>query len=86
MLPVLYPTPQDVCVQHVDAGGVPADLLLPPDVHADGVLLYLHGGAYIAYSARTHRELASRIARAAGAAVLVPHYRLAPEHPYPQAV
>jgi monoterpene epsilon-lactone hydrolase len=82
----LYPTPDDVRVEDVDAGGVPADLLLPPGVDDRKVLLYLHGGAYVAYSPRSHRELAARIGRAAGCAVLVPDYRLAPEHPWPAAV
>lgn len=82
----LYPAPADVRVEQVDAGGVPADLLLTPGADEQQVLLYLHGGAYVAYSPRSHRELASRLGRAAGCAVLVPDYRLAPEHPYPAAV
>jgi monoterpene epsilon-lactone hydrolase len=86
LIALLYPTPDDVQVEQVDAGGVPADLLLPPGVDDRRVLLYLHGGAYVAYSPRSHRELAARIGRAAGCAVLVPDYRLAPEHPYPAAL
>ena len=82
----LYPTPDDVQVEQVDAGGVPADLLVPPGARRDAVLLYLHGGAYVAYSPRSHRELAARLARAAGCVALVPDYRLAPEHPWPAAV
>lgn len=82
----LYPAPADVRVEQVDAGGVPADLLLTLGADEQQVLLYLHGGAYVAYSPRSHRELASRLGRAAGCAVLVPDYRLAPEHPYPAAV
>ncbi len=49
-------------------------------------ILYLHGGAYIACSPRTHRELASRIAFACGARCIVPDYRLAPRHPFPAAL
>ena len=86
MIALLYPTPDDVRVEQVDAHGVPADLLVPPGVDGQRVLLYLHGGAYVASSPRSHRELASRLARAAGCAALVPDYRLAPEHPYPSAV
>jgi len=82
----LYPAPSDVRVEPVDADGVRADLLTPPDADEKHVLLYLHGGAYVAYSPRSHRELAARIARAAGCVALVPDYRLAPEHPYPAAV
>ena len=50
------------------------------------VILYLHGGAYLAGSSRTHRHLAAALAGAAGARALVPDYRLAPEHPFPAAV
>jgi acetyl esterase/lipase len=37
-------------------------------------------------SIKTHRDLAGRISRAAGARVLNVDYRLAPEHPHPAAV
>lgn len=49
-------------------------------------ILYLHGGGYCVGSPRTHRELASRIARAARRPCVVPDYRLAPEHPAPAAM
>jgi acetyl esterase/lipase len=47
------------------------------------VILYLHGGAYIAGSSRTHRHLGAMLAGAAGGRALLPDYRLAPEHPFP---
>lgn len=50
------------------------------------VILYLHGGAYLAGSIRTYRHLAAALAGAAGVRTLVPEYRLAPEHPFPAAV
>ncbi len=50
------------------------------------MLLYLHGGAYLVGSCRTHRQMVSHIARAAGINVLVPEYRLAPEDPFPAAI
>lgn len=53
---------------------------------APGVMLYLHGGAYIAGSPRTHRHLAASLAAAAGVRALVPDYRLAPETPLPGAL
>lgn len=55
-----------------------------PDRHR--IVLYFHGGAYLAGSPRTHRHLAAAIAGAAGVRVLVPDYRLAPENPYPAAL
>jgi epsilon-lactone hydrolase len=50
------------------------------------VILYLHGGAFIAGSARTHRHLGAALAGATGARAVLPDYRLAPEHPYPAAL
>lgn len=50
------------------------------------VLLYLHGGGYTLGSPMTHRALTSHVAAAARCQVLVPDYRLAPEHPYPAAL
>jgi monoterpene epsilon-lactone hydrolase len=46
----------------------------------------LHGGGYTIGSVKTHRELISRVSRAADARVLAIDYRLAPEHPFPAAV
>lgn len=50
------------------------------------VILYLHGGGYVLGGCATHRNLAARLALAADARVIVPEYRLAPEHPFPIAV
>jgi acetyl esterase/lipase len=56
------------------------------DSTTDGAVLYLHGGAYVFCSPRTHRVLTSRLARDSGLPVFVPKYRLAPEHPFPAAL
>jgi monoterpene epsilon-lactone hydrolase len=50
------------------------------------VILYLHGGAYLAGSPRTHRHLAAVLAGSAGVRAVLPDYRLAPESPFPAAV
>jgi len=48
-------------------------------------LLYLHGGAYFAGTARSHRPITSFLARR-GFDVFAPSYRLAPRHPFPAAL
>jgi epsilon-lactone hydrolase len=68
------------------AGGVPAEWLIPPCTDTGRVVLYLHGGSYVSGSINSHRPLASNIALACKARVLIIDYRLAPEHPYPAAV
>jgi acetyl esterase/lipase len=65
---------------------VPSWWFTPTSGAEDRTVLYLHGGAYIAGSHGTHRGLASGFARSTGARVLLPEYRLAPEHRFPAAV
>lgn len=70
----------------VIAGGVPSEWMEMPDSSPRRVFLFLHGGGYNAGSPKTHRKLAAYLAQAMGARVLLPDYRLAPEHPFPAAV
>jgi acetyl esterase/lipase len=50
------------------------------------VILYLHGGGYVAGSPATHRAMLARLSLLAGVPVLAPDYRLAPENPFPAAL
>jgi len=52
----------------------------------DGVILYLHGGAYTLGSINVHREYLARLALTTRQKVLAINYRLAPEHPFPAAL
>ena len=67
----------------VDAGGVHAEYLVPEECRSDLRIVYLHGGAWIGGGLKVYRLLGAVLAKAACCAVLVPEYRLAPEHPYP---
>jgi epsilon-lactone hydrolase len=49
-------------------------------------MLHLHGGGYVVGSAFGYRPLAGALALATDTGVLVPDYRLAPEHPFPAAI
>src|SRR5262245_52946635 len=80
-----FPDARPASIARIAYGGVPADSIVPEG--AEGrVVLYLHGGGYSLGSARSHRALAKRIAFDARAQVVVPDYRLAPEHVFPAAV
>jgi acetyl esterase len=47
------------------------------------VIVYFHGGGFLAGSPRTHRCMTAWLARLSGMPVLSAAYRLVPEHPFP---
>jgi acetyl esterase/lipase len=65
----------------VDAGGVRAEWVLAPGSDPARRTLYIHGGAFMMGSPRSHRTLTSQFSRLTGGAVLAIDYRLMPEHP-----
>lgn len=62
------------------AGGVPAEWVVSTGSDPDRRLLYLHGGAFVAGSPKSHRRITCRLSELAGAAVLAVDYRLMPEN------
>lgn len=50
------------------------------------VLIYLHGGAYMTGKVEEFGKQMKYIAEQAQTTVIFPHYRLAPENPYPAAI
>lgn len=83
---LVFPTDDDVRVESVDAGGVPAEWQVAPEADSRKCLLYFHGGGYVFGSPTSHRHLSSRMARLSGMRCLSVDYRLAPENPFPAAV
>lgn len=77
--------PADPAVQclRVALGSIPAEWVLAPGADPDVRLLYLHGGGYVSGSGAYYLALAAHLSAAAQCAVLLPDYRLAPEHPFP---
>lgn len=73
----------DVVCEEFDIGGMASEWLVPEETREDGVLLYLHGGAYCIGSINSHRHMAANIARASKTRTLMIEYRLCPEHPFP---
>ena len=70
-----------VRITPVQAGGVPAEWVLGAGADTSRRTLYIHGGAFMVGSPRSHRTLTSRLAELTGGAVLAIDYRLMPEHP-----
>jgi acetyl esterase/lipase len=75
--------PAGVSVEHISAGGVPSTLYRAPGASNNRFILYLHGGGLVLPISNTHRSLCAQLSQATGTSVLLPTYRLAPEHPYP---
>ncbi len=78
--------PESVTVTAVDAGGVSAEWISPDTANEDSALLYLHGGGYVFGGLDSHRDIACRLAQAAGVRTLLLDYRLAPEYRFPAAL
>jgi acetyl esterase/lipase len=81
-----YPLPSDVRVETVDADGVAAEWTATPQADPAHVIMFLHGGGYIAGSLDSHRHMIAQAGREAQARTLALGYRLAPEHPFPAAL
>jgi acetyl esterase/lipase len=80
------PVQAGVDVQPVLISAIRGEWVVPQSATGRRVILYFHGGGFIAGSPESHRALISRLAHAASARALVPQYRLAPEFPYPAAL
>lgn len=78
--------PKDVNCKPVIAGGVPAEWITTPNSENQKVVLYLHGGGYVAGSISSYRDLVARISRVSKARILLLEYRLGPEFPFPSAL
>ncbi len=78
--------PEGISVTHGRLGGVTSDRIAAKGADDSRAVLYLHGGAYVLGSRRTHRGLAAQIALAGGAPVHLIDYRLGPEHKHPAAL
>lgn len=82
----LFPVAQGVFITRTTLAGCPVEILTPKASGDDGVLVYVHGGGFVAGSITSHRQLASALAVSAQMKTLIFEYRLAPEHPYPAAL
>jgi monoterpene epsilon-lactone hydrolase len=82
-LSVMQPMQRGVRRRFVDAGGVPSEWFEPVGAPPDSVIMYMHGGAFITGSTKTHRAFTARLSFLCNSRLLSLNYRLAPEYPYP---
>ena len=77
------PANKDVACICAQIDGVPCEWVAAPGADPDVRLLYLHGGGYVSGSGANYLPLAADISASAQCSVLLPDYRLAPEHRFP---
>lgn len=80
------PVPRGTTVAGRSIGGVPAEVVTADGAGTGRTVVHFHGGGYCLGSARMMRTWAARLSAQAGCRVVVPEYRLAPEHACPAAL
>jgi acetyl esterase/lipase len=80
------PTPEGLRTEQIADGDVKGEWVRAVGARDDGVLFYLHGGAYVFCSPKTHRQMIAALGEASGLPAFALDYRLAPESPFPAAV
>ncbi|HVR23683.1 MAG TPA: alpha/beta hydrolase [Candidatus Polarisedimenticolia bacterium] len=78
--------PEDVTFEAATVGGICGWWAKPAEARKGAAIIHVHGGWFNWGTAQAFRNFAGHIASTAGADVLIPEYRLAPEHPFPAAV
>ncbi|MFX1568617.1 MAG: alpha/beta hydrolase [Promethearchaeota archaeon] len=86
MLAVGVELPEDVECVNVNINDLSGLWCKTQESENDKVILFFHGGAYIAGSAEISKYHSIYISRVSNAELLSVNYRLAPEHPYPAAL
>jgi len=79
------PFAEGVSSEQVEGGSVRGWWVRPSAAERDGAILYLHGGGYVAGSAKAYRGFASQLASRTRRPVFVLDYPLAPEATLPAA-
>jgi epsilon-lactone hydrolase len=77
------PIPRGTHITEQTIGGVRAETVTVIGDRPSRTVVHFHGGGYCVGSARMARAWAARLAAQASCQVVLPEYRLAPEHPYP---
>ena len=78
--------PRNVRVCNGRLDGIPVRWLYSEKSSADFIILYLHGGGFVLPALKPHYAFCGMLALKTNATVIMPSYRLAPEHPFPAGV
>ena len=82
----MSPIPRGVEYESVKLNGIEAEWVIPNNIENNGVVLFSHGGAYVAGSVDTHKALVGRLALASKTKFISVEYGLAPEKPFPHGL
>lgn len=66
--------------------GINSEIYNPEGAAQDKIIMYVHGGGYVAGSCDDHRGFVTKFAKFTGVKTLIYEYGLAPENPYPAAL
>jgi acetyl esterase/lipase len=78
--------PRGTTVVKQAIGGVPAEVVSARGADSQPTVIHFHGGGYCVGSTNTPRSWAAHLSARTGCRVVLPEYRLAPEHPHPAAL
>jgi acetyl esterase/lipase len=80
--------PTDVTYEEVKCPGTIRSAIWckPTSASSSHVILYLHGGGFMAGSPSSHRKLVGHLAKRAGCHAIIIDYRRAPEHRFPKQI
>ena len=83
-----WPLPRNTSVTKKSCNGVPVEVVTAGQAAGAYAVtvVHFHGGGYCVGSPAESRDWAARLSARTGCRVVLPVYRLAPEHPYPAAV
>lgn len=78
--------PMGMKIERTEVDGLPVAWVRPTGADRNKALLFLHGGGYVTGSVESHLMMCIPMAQILKMNILVPEYRLAPEHPFPAAL
>jgi epsilon-lactone hydrolase len=78
--------PRGTATTTTSINGIPAEIVTAAGSSPGRTVVHFHGGGYCIGSSGMARTWAAHLSAQAGCRVVLPNYRLAPEHPHPAAL
>jgi acetyl esterase/lipase len=78
--------PRGTVIDDRDLNGVRCEAVAAAGAHPDPTVVHFHGGGYCIGSPLMARAWAAQLSGQAACRIVLPDYRLAPEHPHPAAL